>query len=401
METHSHSKTWREFFSLLASICAVFVAWALFKEHLSIAEGKGLSLAFCDASPSSGCRIAALSPYAEIVTGIPTALIATGFFATSALVSVCLILDKANKWRIRESWFLFQAVAAIASAIYLFIMLTVLQVRCNGCLILHALNFTLLALRWSDFHPKIFRRSVLRLSLRRLITMATVIGALSGLILLCYPVPKPENIREFSMTVEPKTIAGASNFELTLGKGKREISLQMAIDLTCPYCKENILNLTEALMTLGYRAKVQLIIYPLDSTCNPYFEARIYESCAASRIAFCELKAGKFQAFIRKKLLEQSTLVSDLNEAVIMIDQDSAAQKQLISCASSAETESALQAQLHALASSGLSKVVNSTPTTWIFGYQLVGRLHSSEWVQLLMGRLSPTKTLETSGKAD
>ena len=401
METNSPSRPWRDLIGLLASIGGVYIAWILFKEHVSIAEGKGLSLAFCDSLPLSGCRIAALSPYSEIFPGIPIALLAISFFATSTLISVCLLFDRASRLRIRESWFLFQALAAITSLFYLVIMLVILQIRCNGCLVLHLLNFILLALRWNDFRREDFGHAQFRFFARRIFAMAAVIVGLSGLILLCYPMPKAENIHEFSMTTEPKNVSADSRFELTLGKGDREVSLQMAIDLTCPYCKENILNLTEALTTLGYRAKVHLIIYPLDSNCNPYFEARIYQSCSASRIAFCKAKQGKFQDFIRKALLEQSNLVSDLDGAVSMIEQDPAQQKQLKDCASSSETESALQSQLKAIASSGLSKAVNSTPTTWIFGYQIVGRLHSSEWVQLLTGHLQPAKNSEKTGKAD
>ena len=89
--------------------------------------------------------------------------------------------------------------------------------------------------------------------------------------------------------------------------------------------------------------------------------------------------------------MTQNSLVEDLKDAVALAEPNVEDRQALFDCAISEQTGNSLRQQLNTLSESGLLRAVVSAPTTWFKGYQIVGRLHSIEWVALLSGKLQPS----------
>ncbi len=390
MQSKPKAFNFKEALCALLSLFAVFVAWMLVKDHLLIVEGKGVSLAFCDSSPTSGCRLSALSPLSEIIPGVPVAGLAFGYFLVSFLISVSSFMKISHRLVAMETWGLFQFVSTCVSIFYLGAMVQSGHF-CTGCLLVHGTNFILTGLRFS-----LIKTGLSRVFFQRYFSpssAATYFFLIVTFTSTLVHFHSPKNILHadgFIISPESLNITTDSRFRVTLGKGKPISPMIMAIDLSCPHCKENLLNLSEALTTLQQKAEINLVLFPMDSQCNPYLSNRVLKSCTASRIAVCRAEEGNFEHFVRTSILDRINFIEDISEAVKLHEPNQSKQASLLDCVRSDATQAILYEQMKPFEENYDRSKISSVPTTWAMGSRVTGRLTARNWVSFLSGKLAP-----------
>ncbi len=369
---------------------AMLVSAFLVRDHFNIVAGKGISLAFCDASSASGCRTVALSAYAEVLNGIPVALIGFSFFSAYLLASLFIALRKRTSQEFRLAIWVLHTGAVILSAFYVGIMAFVLRDVCKGCMLVHALNFIAYGLRCRltlrEFDWK--RLNVFSL-VKVILGFCSFMVVLTGTIFSTLRPVTDLTTRQFQMREDDAVIEVESDFKLKLGKEGEVIPVVMAIDLSCPHCKENLLNLTEALVALKKRAEVSFLFFPMDSECNSNLDTRLLHSCTATRLAICRARDHQIESVIRESLTSNFNLIENPNDAVAVIESDPAKQIKLKECMASPETEATLKKMTNPHPGNvGFS--LYAVPTTWTQQIRITGRANSHEWAAFLSGKLTP-----------
>ncbi|MBC7385152.1 MAG: hypothetical protein H7301_03190 [Cryobacterium sp.] len=380
-----------EILSTLLSALGGVLSFLLLVDHRTVSAGEGISLAFCDGRVTNGCRLAALSPYSEILPGLPVSAVALSFFAVSFFTAAWFSIRGSQTLNLyRTTWFKIQTIALLVSVVYSALLLVKIGVVCRGCLWVHATNAALLLTRFaayrstkSSLEPISDSGRSFPASIFLLIHFAVLFSAM-----LCtftvyrafVPNLPPQFLSQPEKTVPPVKDV----YKITLGREGEVISLTIALDPACPYCKEHLFNLSEALVASHLRAEVSLILFPLDSHCNPALEHSSPGSCSATRIAICQAQSGRFGEFIRSAYNDQGKLVDDLKVAVSLVEHEKTAENALYACANSRSTSNELDRQLRLLESTKDFEGVDSVPTSWFRGKRITGRLRSSEWVKAL-----------------
>ncbi|MBC7693236.1 MAG: thioredoxin domain-containing protein [Methylotenera sp.] len=361
----------------------IFLSWTLLQTRWAIQTGKQFSPAFCDAKASSGCRLAALSPYSEVFGHIPVSALALAFFTVTFLTEIHRLFRKrgSEDQHLVRSAFMLQILACLASVFYLWIMFHVIGQFCSGCLGIHLVNGTLLGLQWIRV-----KKSVNRVDDRKVIAALLVSFLLIALIAGAWVFGTEhftqQNSKRYYFTKEVFTAPLDPHYRAHFGNRGEELHFIMAVDLACPYCEEMFKNFTEALQASGKQASVDLILFPMHQKCNPYAGLEEPGACTAAEIAICRAQENRFDEFVHQAIERPANLISGVSGAVALAETDAPSRPALEECVASPKTRDELKRLLEITQGDRTRSPVDAVPTIWFKGVRITGALSPQEWVR-------------------
>lgn len=332
----------------------------------------------CNINATFDCTAIEMSPYAELIPGLPLSSVAmAGFFLITLLA---LIARMHSQYEFCRKWLKILSVfSAFMSIVYLAIMYK-LGKGCLYCLIVDVATFSILAavfsLKRQPHHQRtpLFSPTLLYCGLGAVVLAAFSTAAVG-------PTHKM-NAEDFSDI--RSSLLAAPISAITIPEGSNEsgpkdapITLVKFGDFECPSCKNGALVIEALRLRFPKELRVVSLNFPLSSDCNPTMKRVMHPSaCLAAKAALC---AGeKHELFEHTIFSHQSELrpenVLKFAEAAGF---DATA---LQACADQPSTMARLAQEV----SLGNSLKLQATPTYFLNGRKIEGGLPTNMWIDLI-----------------
>ncbi|MBC7397458.1 MAG: thioredoxin domain-containing protein [Bdellovibrionales bacterium] len=372
---------WRKWGINFLTFLLTVISFLLLKEHVLARYGNQIAKSFCDQFSEQGCRIAALSYWSEPIEHVPVSIVALSY-----LIAFYLSFMKSST----EALFartLVQCVALVGSIFYVLVMTLGLGAYCPLCILFHVLNALLFLMLMRDLKPAVVRKREL---LVQLIKFAGVFAAIFSVLLLIYHHYESSRFKEFGLKGAPRTemlnsrpphpLRNVAALLVHLGpvQAKRTLKLDMALDLTCPYCREHIINLSEALHSQNIAGEVSIVLFPLDQSCNRGSPIdHMAGSCSATRIALCASQLPEWESLFKDMMLNQAPSVDSLEDSLTARSWTPSIKAAITQCLKLQLEKKQLEDYISQLDELGLE----GTPQTWLENRAWIGALTGAEWV--------------------
>jgi len=265
------------------------------------------------------CISVGQSKYA-VFFGIPVAALGLIFYIFITFMLLVADYTKEKYYAVISGMILPLIIAGIAADIVLGSLMIKLGSICKLCAATYIINIAILVslvlmikkyLSWDELTTSIKsilmpenpdQKAVLSLMVLFIFFMAFSVISGAGILRLRAGLNKPSEqavTRELASFY--KNPAGSIDFprsSMTAGSKNPKLRIYVFTDFLCSACYK-FYN-TEKYILAKYGDRVQFVYYhyPLDSTCNKYFDDSLYpESCTASKSMYAAAKAGFFEEY--------------------------------------------------------------------------------------------------------
>jgi len=322
----------------------------------------------CDMTVRIRCDVVILSPFGS-VGGMPLSLLGTWFYAVLMLPAV-FALRQGHRPILRSPAMFILAGAAVATAASVVLGLISrmsLGSFCPICVALYAINLTLFVVAWRGFKstgesvPTAMKFERSHWGQHR--SRGMLIGCAALAVLLTMRAAYARG------TVGGSTVCGA--VAAAIHQRRTEpIELKVFSDFQCPHCVALDHDLRELATNPGLRLVQRS--FPLDATCNPAVARTRYAgACTQARAALCADAQGG-GAMFRAGLFDEGAQSRDELEELAAAERlDVPAFKR---CLDSDETANQLGQSIR----DALAMGVQATPTVFVNGQKLVGRIDAN-----------------------
>ncbi len=386
--------------TLIASFLGGVLNASLAIHYFDIHSGSAALKSFCNLGTAFNCDAVAASRFAEVVSGIPIAGVAAGWFLAALILA---IMTLQTEWRkLAYTWLCRWSLAgSVVCAGFIGVMAFVLHTFCLQCLIQDGLVFLIFAIAWfansktgaknaEKFATTTATRSQTKVILATLGASVIAVPLIFFIFFGASQTEIPANTLVSSIVSSGPLPVNAGPEFPTLGNKNAPITVVEFSDFQCPYCKRGAQLLNSVLNRFPDDVKVVFRNYPLDPSCNTKMKSGGHTaSCEAARAAYCAHKLGQFNAVYETFFERQSELapkkVTEFANAVITPQ----SQNDFAQCLASSETQAWVGRDLE----EGDHLGVQSTPTFFVNGYKVEGLLPMEAWGLLI-------KTLKEIPKA-
>lgn len=376
--------------ALLPLLSAIGASAAIYlsKAYYDVRGGTGGFSSLCNINETFNCDAVTTSKYAELFSGVPLSSVVAGWFIALMILS---FMARVTEWRkeIVLTGTLMAGFGSLYSLALLVIMFGVLHKFCLFCLVIDAVNFSILAIFLSIRSGGLF--DDIRYS--KLQSHALII-AVSIFAVIVFLRPSEENMRksasqadiEYSVNqiLESPTLAIQTPVTApVLGNQGAQITIHEFSDFQCSHCKRGAVLTHQLLSRHEGKIKVVFMPFPLDSACNRLVAQSMHPyACELARAALCANKEGKFEA-VYQKIFDDQEVLSAKSAKTISVSNGMDATK-LAACLNSEETKKALSDSIE----QGALAKVESTPTFFVNGKKIEGVIPMEAW-DLLITKLS------------
>lgn len=343
-------------------------------QHWQLKYSGGVARGFCDAKGVVGCDLISVSPWAQPVLGLPIAGIAVGLFL---LLGVLGLIP-----RCRDQTLPLYVLMGMGSIFYLFQMIFVSKQLCLLCLATHLCIWLIITLGWlfQKIHKVfLFNYKIWILGIVVPLTVASVIQAT----VLPYVQNKNHwlagHLRDDEFKLSQAPILPADSPKITLGEGRKKISMIVATDLMCLHCRDHFFELSRALKANRLSAEVSILMVPLDDSCSPIGGSLHPGACHAARIGLCQLENKKFDAFFKSIYLIPGKAMGGPETLLYTETSSPKEMEQLKTCADSKKIQDMLDQHVRL----AYAKQISGTPVTWISGYEIDGAASWQDWEKI------------------
>jgi protein-disulfide isomerase len=361
------------------------------KQFYEMRSGTAGLKSFCNFSDTFNCDAVMMSPYAELVGGIPLSSFAAGWFIAIFLVS---LFARGAFWH-RESvraLFAMTAFGSVMSMIWLSLMAFQLQVYCIECLTVDTVIFASLALVLS-LKPEGLSKTPLDFDKWKTFAGVTAGALLVAIVFLKQMETSFGSDADMELiaqsVVESPVLSVASGPEFpSIGPANAPITIVEFSDFQCPFCRVG----ASTLKSLSYRhpGKIRVVLrnFPLDPACNPKMKSAGHPAaCEAARGVYCAFKQGKFEAAYETIFENQEKLKTSAPTSFIkaLPGLDAA---QFDACMNGPESAQQVSRDL----ADGEVLGVQGTPAFFVNGKRVQGFPSIKGWSRIIE-RLAPTAT--------
>lgn len=391
---------------LALTLIGILVAGWLLSTHISFSTGQASLTEPCllgITGNTEGCATIAVSKYSDVF-GIPLAAIALGYYIAQLLLVFWAMRNYQASYEALYVSFFLATLAVVVTVTMFYISKFVLQSFCLGCSVLWLVNLSLwpclvkhLGLRWGTAlaaNLELVRPKDMNLNKGRIRNAFAVAGLSVGLIAIVGTVAESLQagqvhsapsafIEEYNnapqVFLSAEAVGGPQSKGMTSGSEAPVMEIHEFSDFQCPACRMAAQLLRPFLLKHADKVRFTYHHFPLDGSCNPFApNGRHMSACAASRLAICASREGKFWPvhdliFDNQDELSSSKLDAIAGEAGL----DKA---KLSACLSDPATENQLQKEMQWGDMIGLE----STPTFVINGRRFAGARSPSDLEALL-----------------
>lgn len=386
-----NSSNWQLFTILGLSGIGVALGAMLSHQYYQVRSGSAGFKSLCNLGQSMNCDSVAASRYAELIAGIPLSTFVTGWFAAIAIIAGLSLM---RDWR-RDGVRIITAMSAISvafSLVYLYIMMSVIEVFCLYCLIIDGISVVTLILAIT-LKPESPRKIGFQPG-----TLKTSAGIVVASLFVAFVLLKgmePKGVDASTRRAMVEQVLNAAPVQVnagpelpSIGAKDAPITIVEFSDFQCPYCRMGAYTLNAVLKRNPGKVRVVFRNFPLDPSCNPLIKSSGHPvACEAARAVVCGHQQGKFEPVYEELFDRQAELAkarpTEVAKASAGVDGEA-----LTACMAANETALAVSRDIE----EGKQLNIQSTPTFFINGRKVEGLYPVPVWDELIERLLAAQK---------
>lgn len=374
----------------LAAIGSLLNAY-LTHRYFVLRSGDSTEQSICSLNSTFNCDTVAQSQYAELFSGIPISVLATGVMIYIAFLALWPSSNSTQKRASLWTQFIFSLAGVLAGIPLLLAMATKIGSFCIFCLVTDAISLILTLTAWSQLRKQPEAGLPAQETLKK-IALAAIPIAIAFVALKPAP-DEDEKRREEaaqliyeSLKTAPVAEIKTDNTTLAWGPTHAPIQLVMFGDFQCGHCKKAFFRLKT--LKLKYNDQIRWVLkeFPLSPQCNPNLGGGGGDghphACILAKGALCAEKEGRYFEYSEEIYRNQETLTSQ--SAVETAEKLGLNLDQFKKCLDDTEIAKVLSAQID----EGASYKLQATPTIWINGKKTEGALPMSVYTKVIEDEL-------------
>lgn len=351
-------------------------------EFFKVRAGEGALKTFCKAG-SFDCVAVEMSKYAEVLPGIPTSALASGWLLAQLIVIIIALLNDSKTAR---RWAAVQSTVSLAtSVVLLYVMVGILKTGCVLCLSLDAVNIANFALLLPFL--KEGKSGSEDGSMWKLI-IGTGVGSVLAMWVLSRALNPLASISEVqigeyvdSVLLNKPVAVSVTADDVVFGPENAAITIVKFSDFECPACKMGAQGLHPVLKLYPGQVRFAFKNHPLDNTCNRKISRPLHKkACELAKIALCVKQQGKFESYYEIAFENQEEFAKSSTDVYEVLKTHGFNTDELKACAAKPETAQKLTKQIE----EGIAAGVESTPTFFVNGIKIAGGVPTTIWKALI-----------------
>ncbi len=348
------------------------------KDFLALRSGIVETNRLCNINETFDCTAIEMSPYAELIPGLPLSSVALAGFLLIALLALIARMD--SQYEFCRKWLKILSVfSVLMSVIYLGVMYRIGK-GCFYCLLVDVATVSILAgvfsLKRQPHHQRtpFFHSTLLYCGLGAVAITAMATAAVG---------PKNKMTGEDLSDIR-SSLLSSPILSISIPEGSNEsgpktapITLVKFGDFECPSCKNGALVLEALRLRFPNDLRIVSLNFPLSSECNPTMKRVMHPAaCIAAKAALC---AGE-----KHVLFEQTTFSHQGELRPENVFKFAAAAGFDATALQACAEQPSTMARLAQEVSLGNSLKLQATPTYFLNGRKIEGGLPTSMWIDLI-----------------